>query len=104
MNIHEYQAKEIFIEHGLPVPPGDIARTPDEARALAEKYGGPVMVKAQVHAGGRGTAGGVKFANNADEARAHAENNLGMEIKGLTVEKVLITPAEEIASEAYVGV
>jgi succinyl-CoA synthetase beta subunit len=62
------------------------------------------MVKAQVHAGGRGKAGGVKFANNADEARAHAENILGMEIKGLTVEKVLITPAEEIASEAYVGV
>ncbi len=104
MNIHEYQAKEIFIEHGLPVPPGDIAHTPDEAHTLAKKFGGPVMVKAQVHAGGRGKAGGVKFANNADEARTHAENILGMEIKGLTVEKVLITPAEDIASEAYVGV
>lgn len=104
MNIHEYQAKDIFRDHGLPVPPGEVARTPDEAHALAEKYGGPVMVKAQVHAGGRGKAGGVKFANNADEARSHAENILGMEIKGLTVEKVLITPAEDIASEAYVGV
>ncbi len=104
MNIHEYQAKDIFREHGLPVPPGEIARTPDEAKALAEKYGGPVMVKAQVHAGGRGKAGGVKFAKNADEARSHAQNILGMEIKGLTVDKVLITPAEEIASEAYVGV
>ena len=105
MNIHEYQAKDIFREHGLPVPPGEVAGTAQEARTLAEKYGGgPVMVKAQVHAGGRGKAGGVKFANNADEAQSHAENILGMEIKGLTVEKVLITPAEDIESEAYVGV
>jgi succinyl-CoA synthetase beta subunit len=104
MNIHEYQAKDIFREHGLPVPPGEVARTPDEAKALAEKYGGTVVVKAQVHAGGRGKAGGVKLAGSPDEARAHAEAILGMEIKGLTVEKVLVTPAEDIASEAYVGV
>ncbi len=104
MNIHEYQAKEIFRDHGLPVPPGEIATTPDEAEALAEKYGGTVVVKAQVHAGGRGKAGGVKLASSAAEARSHAESILGMEIKGLTVEKVLVTPAEDIETEAYVGV
>ncbi|MFO7892647.1 MAG: ADP-forming succinate--CoA ligase subunit beta [Longimicrobiales bacterium] len=104
MNIHEYQAKEIFRDHGLPVPPGEVAYTPDEARSIAEKYGGTVVVKAQVHAGGRGKAGGVKLADSADEARAHAEDILGMEIKGLTVEKVLVTPAEDIESESYVGV
>jgi succinyl-CoA synthetase beta subunit len=104
MNIHEYQAKDIFREHGLPVPPGEVATTPEEARALAEKYGGTVVVKAQVHAGGRGKAGGVKLASNPDEAYHHASNILGMEIKGLTVEKVLVTPAEDIDTEAYVGV
>ena len=104
MNIHEYQAKEIFRDHGMPVPPGEVATTPDEARSIAERHGGRVVVKAQVHAGGRGKAGGVKLADSADEARAHAEAILGMEIKGLTVEKVLVTPAEEIDSEAYVGV
>ena len=104
MNIHEYQAKEIFRDHGLPVPPGEVATTPDEARSLAEKYGGTVVVKAQVHTGGRGKAGGVKLAESPDEARSHAADILGMQIKGLTVEKVLVTPAEDIASEAYVGV
>ena len=104
MNIHEYQAKDIFREHGLPVPPGEVATTPAEARKLAEKYGGTVVVKAQVHAGGRGKAGGVKLAKSADEAESHAEKILGMEIKGLTVEKVLVTPAEDIETEAYVGV
>jgi succinyl-CoA synthetase beta subunit len=104
MNIHEYQAKDILRDYGLPVPPGEVARTVDEARALAEKYGGAVMVKAQVHVGGRGKAGGVKFASNADEAASHASNILGMDIKGLTVEQVLVTPAEDIATEAYVGV
>ncbi len=104
MNIHEYQAKEIFREHGLPVPPGEVARTADEARSLAELYGGTVVVKAQVHAGGRGKAGGVKLARSPDEAKSHADSILGMKIKGLTVEKVLVTPAEDIASESYVGV
>ncbi|MDX1673423.1 MAG: ADP-forming succinate--CoA ligase subunit beta [Longimicrobiales bacterium] len=104
MNIHEYQAKEIFRDHGMPVPPGEVATTPDEARSIAEQYGGKVVVKAQVHAGGRGKAGGVKLADSADEARAHAEAILGMEIKGLTVEKALVTPAEDIDTEAYVGV
>jgi succinyl-CoA synthetase beta subunit len=104
MNIHEYQAKDILRDYGLPVPPGEVATTVEGARALAEKYGGAVMVKAQVHVGGRGKAGGVKFAKNADEAEAHASNILGMDIKGLTVEQVLITPAEDIDTEAYVGV
>jgi succinyl-CoA synthetase beta subunit len=104
MNIHEYQAKDIFRDYGMPVPPGEIARTPEQARAIAEKYGGTVVVKAQVHAGGRGKAGGVKLAESADEAMTHAGNILGMEIKGLPVETVLVTPTEDIASEAYVGV
>lgn len=104
MNIHEYQAKDILRDYGLPVPPGEVATTPEEARALAEKYGGTVVVKAQVHVGGRGKAGGVKLAGSAEEAMTHASNILGMDIKGLTVEKVLVTPAEDIETEAYVGI
>ena len=104
MDIHEYQAKERFIAAGIPVPPGRIATTADEAEAIARDFGGPVMVKAQVHSGGRGKAGGVKYAADAAAAREHASRILGMDIKGLTVEKVLVTPAEDIASEAYVGV
>lgn len=104
MNIHEYQAKEILRSKGVPVPPGEVATTPDEAVQIAEKYGGMVVVKAQVHSGGRGKAGGVKLAKTPDEVREHAENILGMTISGLTVEKVLITPAQDIDTEAYVGV
>ncbi len=104
MNIHEYQAKEIFREHGIPVPPGEVATTPEEAQRIAEKFGGTVVVKAQVHAGGRGKAGGVKLAKTAEEAREHASRILGMTIKDLPVERVLVTPTEEIASEAYVGI
>jgi succinyl-CoA synthetase beta subunit len=104
MNIHEYQAKEILRQHGIPVPPGDVATSPEEAEAAARRYGGTVVVKAQVHAGGRGKAGGVKLAASPEEARDHAGRILGMQIKGLTVDRVLVTPAEEIASEAYVGV
>jgi succinyl-CoA synthetase beta subunit len=104
MDIHEYQAKEVFREAGIPVPPGSIATTPDEAEALAREFGGMVVVKAQVHAGGRGKAGGVKLAKTAEEAREHATNILGMTIKDLVVDKVLITPAEDIDTEAYVGV
>jgi succinyl-CoA synthetase beta subunit len=104
MNIHEYQAKEILRSHGVPVPPGEVATTRDEAERLARQYGGMVVVKAQVHAGGRGKAGGVKLARTPEEAAEAAGRILGMEIKGLTVEKVLVTPAEEIAKEAYVGI
>ena len=104
MNIHEYQAKELFRRGGIPIPPGRVATTPDEAAAIAREFGGTVVVKAQVHAGGRGKAGGVKLAASPDDARAHAANILGMQIKGLTVQKVLITPAADIATEAYVGI
>ena len=104
MDLHEYQAKEIFRGAGIPVPPGEVARTPEEAEAIAREYGGMVVVKAQVHSGGRGKAGGVKLAKTPEEAREHASNILGMSIKGLTVEKVLVTPAEDIDTEAYVGV
>ena len=104
MNIHEYQAKEILRANGIPVPPGEVATTPDEAVSIAEQYGGTVVVKAQVHSGGRGKAGGVKLATTTAEVREHAEAILGMTISDLTVEKVLITPAEDIDTEAYVGI
>ena len=104
MNIHEYQAKEIFRSHGIPIPEGDIATTPDQAESLAKKYGGTVVVKAQVHAGGRGKAGGVKLAKNPKEARETAAKILALTIKDLPVQKVLVTPAADIATEAYVGV
>ncbi len=104
MNLHEYQARDILRRHGIPVPPGDVASTPAEAKAIAERLGGKVVVKAQVHAGGRGKAGGVKLAQTAAEAEAHARAILGMTIKGLTVLKVLVAPAAEIASESYVGI
>jgi succinyl-CoA synthetase beta subunit len=103
MDIHEYQAKEIFRGVGMPVPPGKVATTADEAYRIAQEYGGTVVVKAQVHIGGRGKAGGVKLARTPEEAREHASRILGMDIRGLTVGKVLVTPAEEIATEAYVG-
>jgi succinyl-CoA synthetase beta subunit len=104
MNIHEYQAKEILRAHGVPVPPGEVATTPEQAAEIASRYGGEVVIKAQVHAGGRGKAGGVKLAKDPSEVREKAEQILGLTIKGLPVEKVLVTPAEEIASEAYVGI
>lgn len=104
MNIHEYQAKDILRGYGVPIPPGDIATTPAEAEALATKYGTAMMVKAQVHAGGRGKAGGVKFCKTPADAKEKATAILGMQIKGLTVEKVLVTVAADIGSEAYVGI
>jgi len=104
VNLHEYQARDILRRHGIPVPPGEVAATPAEARAIAERLGGRVVVKAQVHAGGRGKAGGVKLANTAAEAEAYAKAILGMTIKGLTVHKVLVAPAADIASESYVGI
>jgi len=104
VNIHEYQAKDILRKEGVPIPPGEVASTPDEVEAIAKKYGGTVVVKAQVHAGGRGKAGGVKLAKNAAEAKEIGSKILGMQIKGLPVLKVLVTPAADIASEAYVGI
>jgi succinyl-CoA synthetase beta subunit len=104
VNIHEYQAKDILRKEGLPIPPGEVASTPDQVEAIAQQYGGTVVVKAQVHAGGRGKAGGVKLAKNPAEAKEIGAKILGMEIKGLPVQKVLVTPAADIASEAYVGI
>jgi succinyl-CoA synthetase beta subunit len=104
VNIHEYQAKELLAAQGVPVPMGEVATTPEQAEAIARRLGGAVVVKAQVHVGGRGKAGGVKLASTPEEARDKAAAILGMDIKGLTVEKVLIAPAEDIATEAYVGI
>ena len=104
MNIHEYQAKELLRKEGVPIPPGEVARTPDEAMGLARQFGGTVVVKAQVHAGGRGKAGGVKLAKSPTEAKDVATKIFGLRIKGLPVEKVLVTPAADIAKEAYVGI
>jgi succinyl-CoA synthetase beta subunit len=104
VNLHEYQARALLKAAGIPVPDGDVATTPAEVEAIARRLGGRVVVKAQVHAGGRGKAGGVKLAATPAEARAHAEQILGMVIKGLTVRKVLVVPAADIASESYVGV
>ncbi len=104
MNIHEYQAREIFRAHGIPVPGGEVAATPEEVEAIASRLGGRVVIKAQVHAGGRGKAGGVKLAASPAEAREKASAILGMEIKGLPVLKVLVAPAMDIAHEYYLGV
>jgi succinyl-CoA synthetase beta subunit len=104
VNIHEYQAKEIFRKYGIPIPPGEVASSPQEAEAIARKFGTTVVVKAQVHAGGRGKAGGVKLAKTPEEAKSVAAQILKLTIKGLPVKKVLVTPAADIASEAYVGV
>ena len=96
----EYQAKELFAKHGVPVTTGIVATTPEEARAAAEQLG-VVVVKAQVKAGGRGKAGGVKLAKTPDEAEEHARNILGMDIKGHTVHRVLIAPGASIEEEYY---
>jgi len=104
VNIHEYQAKEILRGFGVPIPPGDVATTPAEAEQIARRIGRTVVVKAQVHAVGRGKAGGVKLAKTPEEARDVAGKILGMQIKGLTVQKVLVTDAADIATEAYVGI
>jgi succinyl-CoA synthetase beta subunit len=104
VNIHEYQAKELLRAEGVPIPPGETATTPEQVEAIAKKIGGMVVVKAQVHTGGRGKAGGVKLAKTPAEAREIASKILGMKINGLTVYTVLVTAAADIASEAYVGI
>lgn len=104
MNVHEYQAAEVLASYGVPVNAGDVAQTPAEARAIAEKLGSTVAVKAQVHTGGRGKAGGIKLAKNPAEAEAAAQQILGMSIKGHVVSKVLIVPAVDIEREIYLGI
>ena len=104
MKIHEFQAKDILRGYGLPLPEGQVAATADEAVSVAESLGGwPVVVKAQVHVGGRGKAGGVKLAANADETRTHAKAILGMSIKGSVVHRVLVERAVDIQREIYAG-
>ncbi|HZC05287.1 MAG TPA: ADP-forming succinate--CoA ligase subunit beta [Ktedonobacterales bacterium] len=104
MKIHEYQAKDILRRFGVPVQPGKVATTPEEAERIAQEFGEPVVIKAQVYVGGRGKAGGVKIAQDPAQAREVAGRILGMDIKGLTVEKVLVTPALDIKEEYYLGV
>ncbi len=104
MNLHEYQARALLKSAGIPMPDGDVASTPSEAESIARRIGGPVVVKAQVHSGGRGKAGGVKLGRTPGEAADHASHILGMTIKGLTVHRVLVVPAADIVSESYVGI
>ena len=104
MNLHEYQGKELFARYGLPVLPGQVAGTPEEARDIATSLGGTVVIKAQVQAGGRGKAGGVKLAHDPDEAFAKATDILALTIKGLPVRKVLVAKAADIAKEYYCAI
>jgi len=104
VKIHEYQAKDILRRYGIPVQPGKVASTPEEAESIAREFGEPVVIKAQVYVGGRGKAGGIQFGDTPELARAATQKVLGMDIKGLTVEKVLVTPKIEIAEEYYLGV
>ena len=104
MDVHEYQAAEILARYGVPVNPGRVAETPDDARVIAAEFGGTIAIKAQVHTGGRGKAGGIKLAHNPDEARDAAATILGMDISGHTVNKVLVAKGAKIAHEFYLGV
>jgi len=104
VDLYEYQARDLFEKHGVPVLPGIIADTPEEVRAAAEKLGGVVVVKAQVKVGGRGKAGGVKVAKNPDEAEAAARAILGLDIKGHTVHRVMVAGGARIAREFYFSV
>ena len=104
MKLEEFQAKILFREYGIPVPDGTMVKTSEEARSAAEQIGCPVVVKAQVQAGGRGKAGGVKLAKTPAEAYMAADAILGMDIKGFVVERLLVDPAVSIAGEYYVGI
>src|SRR5581483_7332215 len=104
VKLHEYQAKQLLARAAIPVPDGRIATTPEEAEAAARAIGGAVVVKAQVHAGGRGKAGGIKVAKTPNEARAAASAILHMQIKGLRVRKVYVERGASIAKELYLGI
>jgi succinyl-CoA synthetase beta subunit len=104
LKLHEYQAKRIFKQAGIPVPAGEVAATPEEVRAIAAKIGKKVVIKAQVHVGGRGKAGGVKFASSPQEAHDVASQILSMSIKGLPVKKVLVGECLDVAEEYYIGI
>jgi succinyl-CoA synthetase beta subunit len=104
VKLHEYQSKRIFAKYGVPIPNGDIATTPAEAQQVAKRLGGAVVIKSQVLVGGRGKAGGIKVAKDAHQAELLAEQILGMNIKGITVDKVLIDEAADIKEEIYLGI
>jgi len=104
LKLHEYQAKRIFKQAGIPIPAGEVAATPDEVRAIAARIGKKVVIKAQVHVGGRGKAGGVKFASSPDEAREVGSQILSMSIKGLPVKKVLVGECLDVVEEYYLGI
>ncbi len=104
MDLYEYQGRALFARHGLPVLDGGVATTPEEAREIAERLGGRVVVKAQVKTGGRGKAGGVKLADDPADAEEKARAILGMDIKGHTVHRVLVAEASDIAELERLGV
>src|SRR3712207_1171047 len=104
MDLLEYQGKQLFKKHGVPVPDGRPASTVDEAINAAEELGYPVVIKAQVLIGGRGKAGGIKVAQDRDEAREHAESILGMDIRGFTVRELYVEKASDIAEEYYAAI
>ena len=104
MNLHEYQSKELFRAAGIPVPPGEVASRVEDALQAAERFGYPVVVKAQVLIGGRGKAGGIKVVRSGEDLSREAGRILGMELRGLKVSRVLITPSADIAREYYAGI
>jgi len=104
MKLHEYQSKHIFAKYGIPIPKGRVAATPDEVKQIAEELGGCVVIKSQVLVGGRGKAGGIRLAKDADEAEQVAAQILAMDIKGLPVRKVLVDEAAKIDKEIYLGI
>ncbi len=104
MKLYEYQSKQIFARYEIPIPRGAVAATPTEAKEIAGRFGRKVVVKSQVLAGGRNKAGGIKTANNPDEAQLQAERLLGAKVKGLTVQKVLVEEAADIEEEIYMAI
>src|SRR5258706_15367732 len=104
MKLHEYQSKQIFSRYGIPIPKGRVATTAGAARHIADELGGGVVIKSQVLVGGRGKAGGIRVAKDADEAEQLAAQILAMEIKGLPVRKILVDEAAAIDQEIYLGI
>lgn len=104
MNVHEYQAANVLASFGIPVNAGQVAETPDEAKSIARRLGSTVAVKAQVHTGGRGKAGGIKLAKSPEDAEQAARQILGMDINGHVVHRVLVVPAVDIQREIYLGI
>ena len=104
MKLHEYQSKRIFAQYGVPIPRGDVASTPGQARQIAARLGKRVVIKSQVLVGGRGKAGGIRLADHPDDAERIADQILGMNIRGLTVKKVLVDEAADISTEIYLGI